>query len=90
MWKRKLIKNKIYSLLLIGIGVLSILIEYDATFFIFSLMLGVPIFFAKENWIMDGGYSRHVSKEIKRKSIRSELNIRREKGYGHRNQEAAR
>lgn len=66
MWKRELIKNKLYSLLLIGIGALSILIEYDATFFVFSLMLGVLLFFAKENWIMDGGYDRRDCKKIKR------------------------
>lgn len=51
MWRRELIRNKIYSLILIGIGALSVLIEYDGTFFIFSLMLGLPLFFAKENWI---------------------------------------
>ncbi|MGI6124426.1 MAG: hypothetical protein ACOYIG_09645 [Acetivibrionales bacterium] len=52
MWRRELLKNKLYSLILIGIGALSVLIEYDGTFFIFSLMLGLPLFFAKENWIM--------------------------------------
>jgi len=51
MWKKELLKNKLYSLILIGIGALSVLIEYDGTFFIFSLMLGLPLFFAKENWI---------------------------------------
>lgn len=52
MWKRELLKNKIYSFLLILLGALSILIEYDGTFFIFTLMLGIPLFFSKENWIM--------------------------------------
>ena len=52
MWRRELIRNKIYSLILIGIGALSILIEYDGTFFIFALMLGLPLFFARGNWIM--------------------------------------
>ena len=51
MWRRELLKNKLYSLILIGIGALSVLIEYDGTFFIFTLMLGLPLFFAKENWI---------------------------------------
>lgn len=51
MWKRELIKNKVYSLILIAIGALSILIEYDGTFFIFTLMLGIPLFFSKENQI---------------------------------------
>lgn len=52
MWKRELLKNKLYSLLLVIIGALSILIEYDGTFFILALMIGLPLFFAKENWIM--------------------------------------
>lgn len=52
MWRRELLKNKIYSLILIGIGALSILIGYDSTFFIFALMIGLPLFFAKKNWIM--------------------------------------
>lgn len=51
MWKRELLKNKLYALLLVIIGALSVLIEYDVTFFIFTLMLGLPLFFAKENWI---------------------------------------
>ena len=51
MWRRELLKNKLYSLIIIGIGALSVLIEYDGTFFIFALMLGLPLFFAKENWI---------------------------------------
>jgi len=51
MWRRELIKNKIYSLVLILIGVVPILINQDGTFFIFALMLGVPLFLAKENWI---------------------------------------
>lgn len=51
MWKRELIKNKIYSLILIMTGVLPILIDGDGTFFIFVLMLGVPLFFSKKNQI---------------------------------------
>jgi hypothetical protein len=51
MWRRELIRNKIYSLVLILIGVAPILIDQDSTLFIFSLMIGVPLFFAKENWI---------------------------------------
>ena len=51
MWRRELLKNKLYSLVLIGIGALSVLIEYDGTFFIFALVLGLHLFFAKENWI---------------------------------------
>ena len=32
MWKKELLKNKLYSIILIGIGALSIPIEYDCTF----------------------------------------------------------
>ena len=51
MWKKELLKNKLYSVALISVGALSIPIEYDATAFIFTLMMGLPLFFAKENWI---------------------------------------
>jgi hypothetical protein len=51
MWRRELLKNKLYSLILIGIGALSVLIDHDCTFFILVLTLGLPLFFAKENWI---------------------------------------
>lgn len=37
MWSKETIKNKIYALVLIGIGALSILPENDATAFIFFL-----------------------------------------------------
>ncbi|HHW90769.1 MAG TPA: hypothetical protein GX745_07715 [Clostridiales bacterium] len=52
MWKKELLKNKLYALVLILIGLVSILIERDGTFFIFALMIGIPLFFAKDNWIM--------------------------------------
>lgn len=52
MWQRSLIKNKLYALVLMLIGVVPILIDRDGTFFIFTLMLGLPLFFAKENWII--------------------------------------
>lgn len=51
MWRRELIKNKIYSVIFILLGALTVPIEHDGTFFIFALMLGLPLFFAKEIWI---------------------------------------
>lgn len=50
--KRELLKNKLYALILIGIGWLSIIPERDGTFLVFALMLGLPLFFSKENWII--------------------------------------
>lgn len=68
MWSKETIKNKIYALVLIGIGALSILPENDATAFIFFCLIGVPLFFAKENWIMDGGGSDYVAMILSRSS----------------------
>lgn len=51
MWKHELLKNKLYSIALISVGALSVPIEWDATAFVFTLMIGIPLFFAKENWI---------------------------------------
>ena len=42
MWSKETIKNKIYALVLTGIGALSILPENDATAFIFFCIIGVP------------------------------------------------
>lgn len=51
MFKGNLIKNKLYGLALIGIGMLSVLIGKDATFFLIALILGGYLIIAKENWI---------------------------------------
>lgn len=51
--KHKLFKNKLYSSILMLIGLFSIkLLEGNITVFIFMLMLGLPVFFAKENVIV--------------------------------------
>ena len=48
----KLLKNKLYSSLLMLVGYLSmLLLEGDGTVFILTLMIGIPVFFAKENVI---------------------------------------
>lgn len=52
MWKQELIKNKIYAALLIVSGTVSVWVLRDVTFFIFALLVGIPLFFAKKNWIM--------------------------------------
>lgn len=50
MFKHYLIFNKLIALVLIGAGALPILIEGDGTFTVFALLIGMPLFFAKENW----------------------------------------
>lgn len=45
-------RNRICASILVGVGVLSTLLSKgDATFLVFSLLIGVPAFFSKENWI---------------------------------------
>lgn len=47
-----LIFNKLIALVLIGAGAFAVWMEGDGTFLIFALLIGVPMFFAKENWTM--------------------------------------
>ena len=45
-----LIFNKLIAIVLIGAGACAVWMEGDGTFLIFALLIGVPMFFAKENW----------------------------------------
>lgn len=51
MMRKDLIKNKVFGLISILLGALTIPIEWDATFFLFMLMLGISLFVARENWV---------------------------------------
>lgn len=51
MVRRDLIKNKVVGLISIVLGALTVPIEYDATFFLFMLMLGISLFVVRENWV---------------------------------------
>lgn len=53
MFRRDLIKDKIYGIIFIVLGALTIPIEWDATFFLFALMVGILLFVSRENCIMD-------------------------------------
>lgn len=71
MWKKELIKNKIYAVILMCGGALAIpWCDGDATFFLFSLMMGIPLFFAKENWIYEGEEDDGTSREETYSEIR--------------------
>lgn len=45
--------HKIYGIIFIVLGALTIPIEWDATFFLFALMVGILLFASRENCIMD-------------------------------------
>ena len=49
--KDKIINNKIYALILVSLGAALMWLDGDATVLVLFLMIGVPLFFAKENWI---------------------------------------
>ena len=51
MMRKDLIKNNVFGLISILLGALTIPIEWDATFFLFMLMLGISLFVARENWV---------------------------------------
>ena len=53
MLRKDLIKNKIYGIIFIVLGALTIPIEWDATFFLFTFMLGILLFVSRENCIMN-------------------------------------
>lgn len=65
MWKRELIRNKIYSVLMVLASLPVVILERDGTVLLLSLFFGVPMFFAKENWIMGGPV--HESKESRKR-----------------------
>lgn len=46
-----MLKNKLYAIGLVALGAASMLLTYDATFLVFTLLFGVPMFFSKEEWI---------------------------------------
>lgn len=43
--------NKVAALAFICINALGMLVSKDATMFVFSLMIGLPLFFSRQNWI---------------------------------------
>lgn len=46
----KTLMNKILAIAFIIIGVLSYILLREGSFMIFTLIIGIPLFFAKKNW----------------------------------------
>lgn len=87
MPKPELIRNKLYAVLLILCTLPIVFLDGDATATVFMAMIAVPMFFAKENWILGGCYE---SEKSRRKSVRRVHDRSRAKSYGHGNPAAAR
>lgn len=77
MWSHKLVKNKIHAVLFILLGALSVPIEWDATFFLFTLIMGGCLFFSKENWIYEG----EEDDGTRREKTYSKVRAKRENHY---------
>ena len=68
MFKLELLQNKLYAILLIVCTLPITFVEGDVTALVMASLLAVPMFFAKENWILGGDYE---NQESRRKDIRS-------------------
>lgn len=44
--------NKLVAIALIGLSCVPILLDGDATIMIFMLIVAIPLFFSKRNWII--------------------------------------
>ena len=45
-------KNKIYAIIMTMLGVIAFKVDSsDATFLVFTLMIAIPLFFARKNWV---------------------------------------
>lgn len=51
LFNKELFMNKVISSVMMLLGYLSISIDGDCTAFVLTLFMGLPLFFAKENFI---------------------------------------
>lgn len=47
-----MIKNKIYSILMLAVGGIAMAISKDATLLVLMSLFAIPMFFSKHEWIM--------------------------------------
>ena len=57
MFKPELLANKLFAISIMIVGLISVLVSEDITAAVFLFILALPLFFAKENYIVgaDGG-----------------------------------
>lgn len=49
---RKTYKNKLIAMILLAVGIISTSIsDGDVTFLVFTMMIGLPLFFTRKNYI---------------------------------------
>lgn len=48
---RRTLRNKLCAIALIMVGIILRFISNDITFLVFTLLIGMPMFFSNKNWI---------------------------------------
>lgn len=48
----KTLKNKVYAILLLALGYMPVVIIDDCTALVLISLFAIPLFFAKENWVI--------------------------------------
>lgn len=48
---KRTIKNKLCAIALLMVGLVPLMVYQDGTFLAFAAVIGLPLFFAKDNWI---------------------------------------
>lgn len=51
MCKTELIKNKLVAVALLVLSIIPIIVDHDGTILIFTVPIGLGLFFSKENWV---------------------------------------
>ncbi len=80
MWSHKLVKNKIHAVLFILLGALSVPVEWDATFFLFTLIMVDAYSFRKRIGFMKerktmGRAERRRAQKLKQKEKTTTYNL---------------
>lgn len=52
-YMRRTWRNKLAAIFIVGVGLFTMFPEYDGTFFLFSLAIGIPLFFDTQSWFVD-------------------------------------
>lgn len=50
------LRNKVVSSVMIGLGLITLIAQKDATIFVIMLLIGLPIFFAKKDVFSEWGF----------------------------------
>ncbi len=70
MWRRCLLKNRFYAITIVFLGALSVPVTWDATFLLFSVIMGLVLFFHTGGSSMGRAEIRRAKKSEKKRENR--------------------